>query len=224
MHKFTACVLMVGLVFMLAGCKAAPPGTTSESTDASRQQESSAAGDTEIGEIVKQELNISIDFSKYVMETEMPLADMKGEEIDTMIAELRKIDATFDPSSYRARIHNYTPTGDSITVTFHCYIGDDIATNKAYSFSADDGIITKLSYVPREVPASGSAEEQKLIERVNRFKSELQIDDGDETNIVEVEESYNYRCETGELTYVRIVYRQVLNGCIVDDFVEIPIE
>ena len=215
---------MVGLVFMLAGCKTVPPSTTSESTDASRQQEASTTGNAEIGEVVKQDLSIPIDFSKYVMETEMPLADMKGEEINAMIAEIRKIDATFDSSNYRVLIHNSTPTGDSITVTLYCYIGDDIATNKAYLFSSDDGIITELLYVPREVPASGSAEEQKLIERVNRFKSELQIDDGDETNIVEVEESYNYRCETGELTYVRIVYRQVLDGYIVDDFVEMPIE
>ncbi|NLW89001.1 MAG: hypothetical protein GXY43_04660 [Clostridiaceae bacterium] len=99
------------------------------------------------------------------METEIPLADMKGEEIDAMIAELRKIDSTFDPSNYRVLIHNCTPTGDSITVTLYCYIGDDIATNKAYLFSSDDGIITELLYVSREVPVPNSVKEKNWSRR-----------------------------------------------------------
>lgn len=181
--------------------------------------------------------SLSLNVEMEVLESEninIPVSDLNNcnfssadtydfDGFDILVSQLENLYNDFNVNDYKITVNMYSDDQLDGMIMLTYYIGEDIATNKAYIVSIENGVATEIipsSVINAATPASLNNEvvdEKELIAAVERFEQlrraqELPMPINMDTNVlqeaelVETREKYFYDYSTNELSYSETYY------------------
>ncbi len=165
------------------------------------------------------------------------------DDFEVIVEEIKKIDNDFNVDEYKVTCNMYSEDTSSGIIIFTYYIGDEIATNKAYVASVENGYVTDIKLSLDELEAEEAnvrslcvdeleaeeanvrslsderVNELELIEKVNVFKETIPLELSMYDDNVTKETMYHYDFTTNELVYYVSTFTETpeLDNAIVEE-------
>lgn len=164
---------------------------------------------------------VDIEVGKLENCIEVPVNECRFEGLENVIANLEEMSPDFDRNDYKVSVNMYSDEQDDGIITFKYFVGDRIATNKAYVISVEDGVAVNI--IPSDANSSErglanlTMSEEDLISAMEQFDYQLATgnlpeaatidnDIPDGSSLVETRTGYHYDFQTDELTYTEENY------------------
>lgn len=163
-----------------------------------------------------EDINVSVSDMHNCNNSSPNMCDFDG--FDMLVSQLENLYDNFDINDYKVTVNMYSDNQLDGMIMLTYYIGENIATNKAYVISVENGVATEV--IPSGVinPATPVffineiTDEGKLIAAVERFKQSkaakgismtknLGADMSEDAELIETREKYFYDYTTNELSY-----------------------
>ena len=167
-------------------------------------------------ELQLDSFDISVDVSGIENVNKALASECASEGFTGLVSQLEEIDSDFSVDDYKVTVNMYSDNQMDGMIMFTYYIGEDIATNKAYVVTVKDGIATEI--IPSGVintstvaTCNYSAEEESLITAASLFEQQ-RLEQGlpmtiesnnipEDSQLVETRTQYYFDYTTNELSY-----------------------
>lgn len=165
-----------------------------------------------------EDINVSVSDMQNCSLSSTDACEFEG--FDILVSQLENLYDDFDVNNYKITINMYSDNQLDGMIMLTYYIGENIATNKAYVISVENGVATEIipsSVINAAMPAlfnNKTVDEKELIAAVNRFE-QLRVSQGlpmtlnigldadalENAELVETRGKYFYDYSSNELSY-----------------------
>lgn len=153
---------------------------------------------------------------------EVPASECNFDGFDNIIAQIEEMSSEFDINDYKLSVNMYSDNQLDGIIMLKYFINDEIATNKAYIVSIEDGIAVNV--IPSITDSTSTLkmdnmmiDEESLVQAAEQFKMQMETGNlpqaiteenniPEEADLVETRGGYHYDYLTGKLTYTEEYY------------------